>query len=132
VLVAAADSDPDLREVLEGIEARRLRGLGGLASQLAEAAPCVQICRSTTHAASSGHCVRRPVTIYWFNNGAGLRRPTNTGLRPLCSESCSMIPSRTDAGSSEADLDGLGFRLSEKLASDFEGTPLTTGGHHNR
>jgi AcrR family transcriptional regulator len=36
VLVAAADSDPELREVLEGIEARRLRGLGGLASQLAE------------------------------------------------------------------------------------------------
>src|SRR5215203_4255934 len=36
VLVAAADSDPELREVLDGIEARRLHGLGGLAAQLAE------------------------------------------------------------------------------------------------
>jgi AcrR family transcriptional regulator len=36
VLVAAADSDPELREVLDAMEARRLHGLGGLASQLAE------------------------------------------------------------------------------------------------
>lgn len=36
VLVAAADSDPELRDVLNGIEARRLHGLGGLAAQLAE------------------------------------------------------------------------------------------------
>jgi AcrR family transcriptional regulator len=36
VLVAAADSDPELRNVLDGIEARRLHGLGGLAAQLAE------------------------------------------------------------------------------------------------
>jgi AcrR family transcriptional regulator len=36
VLVAAADSDPELRDVLDGIEARRLHGLGGLAAQLAE------------------------------------------------------------------------------------------------
>ena len=36
VLVAAADSDPELAEVLNGLEARRLHGLGGLASQLAE------------------------------------------------------------------------------------------------
>jgi TetR/AcrR family transcriptional regulator, regulator of autoinduction and epiphytic fitness len=36
VLVAAADADSELREVLKGIEARRLHGLGGLAAQLAE------------------------------------------------------------------------------------------------
>lgn len=36
VLVAAADSDPELRDVLNGMEARRLHGLGGLAAQLAE------------------------------------------------------------------------------------------------
>jgi AcrR family transcriptional regulator len=36
VLVGAADSDPDLREVLDGIETRRLHGLGGLAAQLGE------------------------------------------------------------------------------------------------
>jgi AcrR family transcriptional regulator len=36
VLVAAADSDPELRGVLDGMEARRLHGLGGLATQLAE------------------------------------------------------------------------------------------------
>jgi AcrR family transcriptional regulator len=36
VLVAAADSDPELRVVLDEIEARRLHGLGGLAAQLAE------------------------------------------------------------------------------------------------
>jgi TetR/AcrR family transcriptional regulator, regulator of autoinduction and epiphytic fitness len=36
VLVAAADSDPELREVLDGIEGRRLHGLGGFAAQLAE------------------------------------------------------------------------------------------------
>jgi AcrR family transcriptional regulator len=36
VLVAAADSDPELRDVLDAMEARRLHGLGGLASQLAE------------------------------------------------------------------------------------------------
>jgi AcrR family transcriptional regulator len=35
VLVAAADSDPELRDVLDAMEARRLHGLGGLASQLA-------------------------------------------------------------------------------------------------
>ena len=36
VLVAAADSDPELRDVLDAMEARRLLGLGALASQLAE------------------------------------------------------------------------------------------------
>jgi AcrR family transcriptional regulator len=36
VLVAAADSDPELREVLDVIEARRLHGLGAFAGQLAE------------------------------------------------------------------------------------------------
>jgi AcrR family transcriptional regulator len=36
VLVAAADSDPELRDVLDAMEARRLYGLGELASQLAE------------------------------------------------------------------------------------------------
>jgi AcrR family transcriptional regulator len=36
VLVAAADSDPALREVSDGIEARRLHGLGAFAGQLAE------------------------------------------------------------------------------------------------
>lgn len=36
VLVAAADSDPELRDVLDGIEARRLHGLGEFAAQLAE------------------------------------------------------------------------------------------------
>lgn len=36
VLVAAADSDPELRDVLDAMEAQRLHGLGGLASQLAE------------------------------------------------------------------------------------------------
>jgi len=36
VLVAAADSDPELRDLLDAVEARRLHGLGGLASQLAE------------------------------------------------------------------------------------------------
>ena len=36
VLVGAADSDPELRDVLDGLEARRLHGLGGLAAQLAE------------------------------------------------------------------------------------------------
>jgi AcrR family transcriptional regulator len=36
VLVAAAESDPELREVLDALEARRLHGLGGLAAQLAE------------------------------------------------------------------------------------------------
>jgi AcrR family transcriptional regulator len=36
VLVAAADSDPELQDVLNGIDARRLHGLGGLAAQLAE------------------------------------------------------------------------------------------------
>jgi AcrR family transcriptional regulator len=36
VLVAAADSDPALRAVLDGIEARRLHGLGAFAGQLAE------------------------------------------------------------------------------------------------
>lgn len=35
-LVAAADSDPDLRDVLDGLESRRLHGLGGFAAQLAE------------------------------------------------------------------------------------------------
>ena len=39
-----------------------------------KAAPCVQIYRSRTHGTSSGHCVLRPSTIYWFSNGAGLRR----------------------------------------------------------
>jgi AcrR family transcriptional regulator len=34
VLVAAADSDPELRDVLDAMEARRLHGLGGLAAQL--------------------------------------------------------------------------------------------------
>jgi AcrR family transcriptional regulator len=36
VLVAAADSDPELRDVLDAMGARRLYGLGELASQLAE------------------------------------------------------------------------------------------------
>jgi AcrR family transcriptional regulator len=36
VLVAAADSDPELRDLLDAMEARRLHGWGGLASQLAE------------------------------------------------------------------------------------------------
>jgi AcrR family transcriptional regulator len=36
VLVAAADSDHALREVLDGLEARRLHGLGAFAGQLAE------------------------------------------------------------------------------------------------
>jgi TetR/AcrR family transcriptional regulator, regulator of autoinduction and epiphytic fitness len=36
VLFAAADSDPELRDALDGIEARRLHGLGSLAAQLAE------------------------------------------------------------------------------------------------
>ena len=36
MLVAAADSDLELAEVLNGLEARRLHGLGGLVSQLAE------------------------------------------------------------------------------------------------
>jgi AcrR family transcriptional regulator len=36
VLVAAADSDQELRDVLDGMEARRLHGLAGLAAQLAE------------------------------------------------------------------------------------------------
>jgi AcrR family transcriptional regulator len=36
VLVGAANSDPELAEVLDTLEARRLHGLGGLASQLAE------------------------------------------------------------------------------------------------
>jgi AcrR family transcriptional regulator len=36
VLVGAANSDPELAEVLDALEARRLHGLGGLASQLAE------------------------------------------------------------------------------------------------
>jgi AcrR family transcriptional regulator len=36
VLVAAADSHPELRDVLDAMEAQRLHGLGGLASQLAE------------------------------------------------------------------------------------------------
>ena len=36
VLVAAADSDPELKDLLDGMEARRLHGLGGLAAQLAE------------------------------------------------------------------------------------------------
>jgi TetR/AcrR family transcriptional regulator, regulator of autoinduction and epiphytic fitness len=36
VLVAAADADAELRDVLDGMEARRLHGLGGLAGQLAE------------------------------------------------------------------------------------------------
>jgi hypothetical protein len=39
-----------------------------------------------------------------------------------------MIPSRTTLVPREADLDGV----SEKPASDFGGTPLTTGGHHGR
>ncbi len=36
VLVAAADIDQELRDLLDGMEARRLHGLGGLAVQLAE------------------------------------------------------------------------------------------------
>ena len=36
VLVGAANSDPELAEVLDALEARRLHGLGGLAAQLAE------------------------------------------------------------------------------------------------
>jgi AcrR family transcriptional regulator len=36
VLAGAADSDPELRAVIDGIAARRLHGLGGLAAQLAE------------------------------------------------------------------------------------------------
>lgn len=36
VLAGAADSDPELKAVLDGIAARRLHGLGGLAAQLAE------------------------------------------------------------------------------------------------
>jgi AcrR family transcriptional regulator len=36
VLVAAADIDQELRDVLDGMETRRLHGLGGLAVQLAE------------------------------------------------------------------------------------------------
>jgi AcrR family transcriptional regulator len=36
VLVAAADSDQELRDALDGMEARRLHGLAGLAAQLAE------------------------------------------------------------------------------------------------
>jgi TetR/AcrR family transcriptional regulator, regulator of autoinduction and epiphytic fitness len=36
VLVEAAGGDPELREVLDWLEARRLHGLGGLAAQLAE------------------------------------------------------------------------------------------------
>jgi AcrR family transcriptional regulator len=36
VLVGAANSDPELAEVLDALDARRLHGLGGLAAQLAE------------------------------------------------------------------------------------------------
>jgi AcrR family transcriptional regulator len=36
VLAGAAEGDPDLRAVLNDLEARRLHGLGGLAAQLAE------------------------------------------------------------------------------------------------
>lgn len=36
VLAGAADSDPELKAVIDGIAARRLHGLGGLAAQLAE------------------------------------------------------------------------------------------------
>ena len=36
VLVGAAESDPELRDVLDGLETRRLQGLGALASQLGE------------------------------------------------------------------------------------------------
>ena len=36
VLAGAADSDPELKAVIDGIATRRLHGLGGLAAQLAE------------------------------------------------------------------------------------------------
>jgi AcrR family transcriptional regulator len=36
VLVAAADTDPELKAVLDGMETRRLHGLGSLAGQLVE------------------------------------------------------------------------------------------------
>jgi TetR/AcrR family transcriptional regulator of autoinduction and epiphytic fitness len=36
VLVGAADSDPELKAVLDGLETQRLHGLGGLAAQLVE------------------------------------------------------------------------------------------------
>ena len=54
VLVGAADSDPELREVLDGLEARRLQGLGVLASQLGE-----------SHALRSDLSVEQARDIIW-------------------------------------------------------------------
>ena len=54
VLVGAADSDPELREVLDGLEARRLQGLGALASQLGE-----------SHALRSDLSVEQARDIIW-------------------------------------------------------------------
>jgi AcrR family transcriptional regulator len=54
VLVSAADSDPELREVLDGLEARRLQGLGALALQLGE-----------SHALRSDLSVEQARDIIW-------------------------------------------------------------------
>ena len=75
-----------------------------------KAAPCAPTCQSLTPGTSSGHCAPRPYTTYWFVNAAGPRRPTDDGLRPLCSASCSLIPSKTDASSAR---DCSGRRVAE-------------------
>jgi hypothetical protein len=64
--------------------------------------------RNAHQVASVSASARRPSTIYWFNN---------EGWTP-----------ETRWFPREAALDGV----SEKLASDFGGIPLTTGGHHGR
>jgi AcrR family transcriptional regulator len=92
VLVAAADSDPELRDVLDAMEARRLHGCMGWANWLRssrKAAPCVQICQSRRRGTSSGPFARRPFTTYSFDSAAGRRRLTKTGLRLLCGANCS-------------------------------------------
>ena len=63
---------------------------------------CVPICRSSRPETSSGHSAPRLCMTYSFVNVAGPVRPTETGLRVLCSASCSrraVIPSRTDTRS---------------------------------
>jgi AcrR family transcriptional regulator len=100
VLVSAADSDPELREVLDGLEARRLQGLGALASQLGE-----------NHALRSDLSVEQARDIIWT----------------LCSTPVHDLLVRRRGWTSEGYRDWLTAALQRELLEDGVSEPTGSG-----
>jgi AcrR family transcriptional regulator len=100
VLVSAADSDPELREVLDGLEARRLQGLGVLAAQLGE-----------SHALRSDLSVEQARDIIWT----------------LCSTPVHDLLVRRRGWTSEGYRDWLTAALQRELLEDGVSEPTGSG-----